>query len=198
MMNELPSLDSEYFKKVYDANDDPWDFETSDYEANKYKATLNALPDEKYQRALEIGCSIGVFTKLLAKRCDNLVATDVSQKALDKAIERCKNLENIHFIKAKFPQELPQEKFSLIIVSEVAYYLSPEDWKLAMNKLFNITKENGNIVLCHWLPEVHDYPQTGDEVHESFAKLMTGKMKNVFNKREENYRIDVWEKLDSE
>lgn len=198
MMNELPSLDSEYFKKVYDANDDPWDFETSDYEANKYKATLNALPDEKYQSALEIGCSIGVFTKLLAKRCDNLVATDVSQKALDKAIERCKNLENIHFIKAKFPQELPQEKFSLIIVSEVAYYLSPEDWKLAMNKLFNITKENGNIVLCHWLPEVHDYPQTGDEVHKSFAKLMNGKMKNVFNKREENYRIDVWEKLDSE
>lgn len=198
MMNELPSLDSEYFKKVYDANDDPWDFETSDYEANKYKATLNALPNEKYQSALEIGCSIGVFTKLLAKRCDNLVATDVSQKALDKAIERCKNLENIHFIKAKFPQELPQEKFSLIIVSEVAYYLSPEDWKLAMNKLFNITKENGNIVLCHWLPEVHDYPQTGDEVHKSFAKLMTGKMKNIFKKREENYRIDVWEKLDSE
>lgn len=197
MMNELPSLDSEYFKKVYDANDDPWDFETSDYEANKYKATLDALPLEKYHSALEIGCSIGVFTKLLAKRCENIVATDVSQKALDKAIERCKNLENIHFIKAKFPEELPVENFSLIVVSEVAYYLSPEDWELAMSKLFNITKENGNIVLVHWLPEVHDYPQTGDEVHDSFAKYMNGKMENVFKSREETYRIDVWKKPES-
>lgn len=197
MMNELPSLDSEYFKKVYDANDDPWNFETSDYEANKYKATLDALPHEKYHSALEIGCSIGVFTKLLAKRCENIVATDVSQKALDKAIERCKNLENIHFIKAKFPEELPVENFSLIVVSEVAYYLSPEDWELAMSKLFNITKENGNIVLVHWLPEVHDYPQTGDEVHDSFAKYMNGKMENVFKSREETYRIDVWKKPES-
>lgn len=195
MMNELPSLDSEYFKKVYDANDDPWDFETSDYEANKYKATLAALPHEKYDSALEIGCSIGVFTKFLAKRCENMVATDVSQKALDKAIERCKYLENIHFIKAKFPRELPVENFSLIVVSEVAYYLSPEDWELAMSKLFSITKENGNIVLVHWLPEVHDYPQTGDEVHDSFAKYMNGKMENVFKSREETYRIDVWKKL---
>lgn len=195
-MNEKQSLDPEYFKKVYEANDDPWDFETSDYEAEKYKATIKALPKEWYQNALEIGCSIGVLTKLLEERCNHLIATDVSQKALDKAMNRCKNLDNITFSKAKFPQDLPDQKFDLIIISEVAYYLSPEDWEKAMEKLLNIIDSNGTILLCHWLPEVHDYPQTGDEIHNSFAKFMHGKMQNVFNAREENYRIDVWETLE--
>ncbi|MFP3591505.1 hypothetical protein [Chryseobacterium sp. SIMBA_038] len=81
------------------------------------------------------------------------------------------------------------------MISEVAYYLSPTDWKSAILSLFDRLKSNGNIFLIHWLPEVHDYPQTGDEVHQSFEKLMQGKMINVFSNRAENYRIDVWEKL---
>lgn len=196
-MNEKQSLDAEYFKKVYDANDDPWGFETSEYEANKYKTTLQALPDKTYRNALEIGCSIGVLTKLLAERCENLLATDVSQKALDRAIERCRNIENITFKKSKFPQELPSDDFDLIMVSEVAYYLSAEDWNSAMEKFLKIIRIGGHIVLVHWLPEVHDYPQTGDQVHHSFAEFMNEKMKNVFHTRAENYRIDVWEKLET-
>lgn len=197
-MNDKQSLDPDYFKKVYDANDDPWNFETSEYEARKYNATIQALPKTKYKNALEIGCSIGVLTKMLAEKCENLLSTDVSQIALDKAIERCKNINNITFLKAKFPEDLAQEKFDLVIVSEVAYYLSNEDWQIAMNKFLKIIPVNGHILLCHWLPEVHDYPQTGDQVHNSFAKFMDRKMKNVFNTREENYRIDVWEKLGAE
>jgi len=43
-MNEKKSLDPEYFKGVYDASEDPWNFETSEYEAKKYAATIAALP----------------------------------------------------------------------------------------------------------------------------------------------------------
>lgn len=194
-MKDKKSLDTDYFKKVYAANNDPWNFETSEYEAQKYRATLQALPHERYKNALEIGCSIGVLTKLLAERCDHLLATDVSEKALDQARERCKYLNNITFKKAQFPQKLPEDQFDLIMVSEVAYYLSPEDWNLAMQKFLKIMPKSGNLVLVHWLPEVHDYPQTGDQVHNSFAEFMKGKMNNVYQTRAENYRIDVWEKF---
>lgn len=194
-MEEKQSLNSEYFKDVYDANDDPWNFETSEYELKKYSSTINSLPKLKYKNALEIGCSIGVLTKLLAEKCDALLATDVSQKALDKAIKRLENSKNVIFKNAAFPQELPNGKFDLIVISEVAYYLSIEDWNTAMKKLLQILESGGNILLCHWLPEVHDYPQTGDKVHDSFEKFMKGKMQTVFSRREENYRIDVWEKL---
>ncbi len=60
------SLSTEYFDDLYQKNEDPWDFETSAYERDKYAATLAALPNAHYQNAFEIGCSIGVLTQQLA------------------------------------------------------------------------------------------------------------------------------------
>ncbi len=196
-MDEPQSLNPEYFEKVYAANDDPWNFETSDYERAKYTATLAALPKEHYENALEIGCSIGVLTALLAKRCGHLLSIDVSRRALDAAAIRCKDLEQVTFERRQFPADLPAGMFDLIMVSEVAYYLSPADWQGAINRLYGMLNPGAHLALVHWLPFVPDYPQTGDEVHDSFAGTMGATMKNVFNSRAENYRIDVWEKADS-
>lgn len=193
-MEEKKSLDSEYFKNIYDAHDDPWDFETSPYEAAKYAATIAALPKDLYNNVLEIGCSIGVLTKLLAKRSIQLLATDISQTALDRASERCSDLQNVSFKKLNFQNELPNDLYDLIMVSEVAYYLSANDWELTVSNLFEKLQFNGNIVLVHWLPKVHDYPQTGDEVHQTFEKLMKDSLSHIFSDRADNYRIDVWAK----
>jgi cyclopropane fatty-acyl-phospholipid synthase-like methyltransferase len=193
-MNSKKSLNADYFKEVYDANDDPWNFETSEYEAAKYAATLKALPREKYQNALEVGCSVGVLTALLAQKTEKLLATDVSQKALNAAKMKCRELPDVTFKCMSFPAELPDEQYDLIMISEVAYYLSVDDWEFAVNGLYNRLLRHGDIVLVHWLPEVLDYPQTGDQVHNAFGKLMKDKLTNVYSKREENYRIDVWTK----
>lgn len=194
-MSEKKSLDEKYFEDVYNAKDDPWDFTTSEYEAKKYDATIEALPREKYESAFEIGCSIGVLTEKLAAKCGKILAVDVSEKALAQARKRCKNLPNVTFRKKSFPQDLPDEKFDLILISEVGYYLAPDDWHDALEKTFAHLAEKGQIALVHWLPPVHDYPQTGDEVHDSFAEFAREKMRKINEKREENYRLDVWEKL---
>lgn len=60
------SLPPSYFDDLYQAKADPWGFETSEYEANKYAATLAALPNARYRSAFEIGGSIGVLTAKLA------------------------------------------------------------------------------------------------------------------------------------
>ncbi|WP_226064537.1 class I SAM-dependent DNA methyltransferase [Kaistella polysaccharea] len=194
-MEKKETLKAEYFADVYAANDDPWNFETSPYEDQKYSATLQALPKNQYRNALEIGCSIGVLTKMLAEKCLNLLATDISEKALDSAKIRCKDLENVNFQLLHFPDELPNDQFNLILISEVAYYLSAEDWKKAIHKIFDLLPAKGEIVLVHWLPIVLDYPQTGDEVHDTFEKEMESKMENVFKTRTDQYRIDVWRKF---
>lgn len=191
-MREKKSLNLDYFKDIYDRSEDPWNFETSAYEAAKYAATIAALPNKQEERVLEVGCSIGVLTRLLAQRCTYLLAIDVSQKALDIANRRCEHVRNVTFKKASFPKELPADQFNLIMVSEVAYYLSAADWKGAIGALYERLVSGGHIVLVHWLPEVPDYPQTGDEVHDRFEQLMRDKMKSVFSNRAENYRIDVW------
>ena len=61
-------LERDYFEALYTEREDPWDFETSAYEAAKYAATVEALGDRRYGRAIEAGCSIGVLTELLAAR----------------------------------------------------------------------------------------------------------------------------------
>ena len=194
-MNTPDSLDEKYFDDVYAASDDPWNFETSDYEAQKYAQTIASLPSENYANAIEIGCSIGILTRMLSERCSRLIATDVSERALEKARERNRDLEHVEFRKMSLTDDFPDETFDLIVISEVAYYLSPSDWAKAMREVAHHLAIKGHVVLVHWLPAVHDYPQTGDEVHrhfESFAS--TAGLVNVRATRKENYRLDVWEK----
>ena len=64
---------------------DPWGYRTSDYEQQKYAATLAALPRRSHGLCLEVGCSIGVFTGLLATRCEHVVAIDFSLSAMELA-----------------------------------------------------------------------------------------------------------------
>lgn len=187
------TLPQKYFDDVYAASDDPWDFETSAYEAAKYQATIKALPRPMYETALEIGCSIGVLTELLATRCRQLTAIDVSAKALERAQKRCRQLRHVHFQQASFPDELPQGTFDLIVISEVGYYLAPQDWRRALLIVKKKLRPDGNIILVHWLPEVHDYPQTGDQVHESFKQILGSEMRYITGHRTDRYRLDVWQ-----
>lgn len=189
------SLAPEYFEDVYNANEDPWNFAASEYEANKYAATIAALPNEKYDSAFEIGCSIGVLTAQLAERCRKLFAVDVNDKALNQARERCRNLSNVRFEKMQIPHEFPDENFDLIVVSEVGYYLNVEDWKRAQEKIISQLKSGGTVVLVHWTHFVADYPQTGGAVHDSFAGWSAGELKLLDSKQTGDYRLDVWEKL---
>lgn len=189
------SLPPEYFEDVYKANDDPWNFASSEYEDAKYSATLDALPHGNYESAFEIGCSIGVLTSRLAKRCQKLLAIDVNETALAQARSRCRNLSNVKFVLMCIPEEFPDEKFDLILVSEVGYYLDVPDWKAVFDQIFSHLNSRANVVLIHWTPKVHDYPQTGDEVHDLFAEWSKDKFELVKNLRTEKYRLDVWEKL---
>ncbi|MEN9517724.1 MAG: hypothetical protein RLZZ381_312, partial [Cyanobacteriota bacterium] len=97
------SLQPSYFENLYRQNSDPWDFATSDYEAQKYQATINALPQPRYRNALEVGGSIGVLTALLAQRCDSLLSIDVSEIAQQQAIARCQDLPQVRFKIAQVP-----------------------------------------------------------------------------------------------
>ena len=67
--------DPAHFDRLYGADPDPWKFATSDYERDKYAATLAALPDRRFTRCYEVGCSIGVLTRQLAPRCDAILAS---------------------------------------------------------------------------------------------------------------------------
>lgn len=153
------SLPPKYFERIYTQKRDPWEFETSEYEREKYGATVGALPEERYERGLEVGCSIGVLTKLLAERCDELVAVDVSETALRVAKGRC---PGVSFACLRVPEEMPSGMFELIVVSEVAYYWSLADLARAADELAARHMDGGHLVLVHLTEWVPDYPLTGE------------------------------------
>lgn len=121
-----PSLDQTYFETLYARSPDPWEFRTSLYERRKYRATVDILPRTRYRRALEVGCSIGVFTRLLAERCDGLLALDTSSRALAEAERDNADLGHVEFRLATLPREFPGGQYDLIVLSEVLYYLARE------------------------------------------------------------------------
>jgi trans-aconitate methyltransferase len=196
MSKKHTTLTESYFNDVYGANEDPWNFETSEYERGKYAATIAALPREQYENAFEIGCSIGVLTSMLAPRCGQLLAVDAAEAPLQKARKRLENVPQVRIEKMAVPQQFPEGSFDLILISEVGYYLSEADLHILIQKCVEQLVPGGNLLLVHWTPEVHDYPLTGDEVHDNFMQQAgeSGPLQHLHYKREEKYRLDLFQK----
>lgn len=192
MTRSPSSLPSAYFDRLYSANPDPWDFETSAYEQAKYQATLEALPRARYANALEVGCSIGVLTELLAPRCDDLLAVDTSDLALKSAQARCASFGNVRFARCSVPEEWPDTPFDLILLSEVIYYLDRADVSRLARKVRASLRTGGHVLLVHWIGET-DYPLTGDEACELFMAEMEGAAHRVREGRTDRYRLDCLE-----
>jgi 2-polyprenyl-3-methyl-5-hydroxy-6-metoxy-1,4-benzoquinol methylase len=157
----------EYFEEKYKANIDPWQFRTSEYERDKYQATMASLSKDRYASALEVGCSIGVLTRLLSPRCNGLLAIDASATAIEEA--KSINGGSVTFRVANLPAEFPEGTFDLIVLSEVLYYFDKSDLAQVTRLCSDAISQDGEIVLCHWLGET-DYPLTGAEASELFAR----------------------------
>ena len=181
---------------MYRASDDPWNFRSSAYEQAKYQATLDALPRAVYASGFEIGCSIGVLTERLAARCRALLAVDVSEAALAQARRRLAGQPHVDVRALRVPDQFPDARFDLVLLSEVGYYWSAADLARAAARMVAALDASGTLLLVHWTPRVADYPLTGDAVHEHFLALDTpaGGLRHVAGMRRETYRLDVFER----
>jgi predicted TPR repeat methyltransferase len=186
-------LGREYFEGLYARSGDPWSFETSEYERHKYGRTLAALGGRRFRRALEAGASIGVFTRMLAESCDELLAVDVSERAVAAARERLSGLGHVRVERRTLPEEMPEGPFDLIVASEVLYYF-PRAEMLAMLKGFERELEQGGVLLAvHWRRETKTYPLQGDEVHELLLK--NTRLQNIETTIEPDYRLNLFEDI---
>ena len=195
MTSNPASLTSDFFEALYQQNSDPWQFETSEYEAQKYTATLAALPHPLYQSGFEIGGSIGILTEQLAHRCRSLLSVDVSTIAQSQAIKRCAHLTNIDFQMMSVPQEFPDKSFDLIVLSEVGYYWCREDLEKAQNLMLDRLKPQGHLLLVHWIVDARVLPLTGNQVHDKFLELVPTRLKQLKSLSTTEYRLDLFEKI---
>ncbi len=190
MSRREKTLTADYFEGLYAADADPWRFASSDYERAKYAATLGALPKPSYGHGLEVGCSIGVLTEQIARRCDALLSLDIAEGALDQARLRCADLSHVTFQQARVPQDWPTGTYDLILLSEVVYYLDRDDVAALASHVEAAVAGDADVILVHWLG-LTDYPLTGDEAADLFISRSAGYSRVLHQSRTDQYRLDV-------
>ncbi len=131
---------------------------------------------------------MGVLTEALAARCDRLLGVDVAEAALTQARDRTAGLEHVAVEQMTVPGGWPEATFDLVVLSEVAYYLGPADFRLLRQRCASTVEEGGHLVLVHWTGET-DYPLTGDAVHDAF--LADPAWDRGRAERAGSYRLDV-------
>lgn len=149
-------IDAAGFETLFREKADPWDYATSPFEAYKRVVLLRACGARVRGRGLELACAIGETTRRLAPRCLRLLAVDSSATALAEAKRRTRGHRNVCLRHALLPRQMPRGPFDLIVVSEILYYLRPNDLRALVPQLRAALAPGGRLVILHHLKDFDD------------------------------------------
>ena len=172
------------FDTVHARSEDPWEYTTSWYEHRKRALTLAALPGRGFTAGLEIGCSIGTLSVELAERCGRFLAVDASSAALAHAARRLAHLPSAQTRHLTVPQDWPEGAFDLIVVSEVGYYLSPEELAALFERIEATLLPGGTLALCHWRHPIDGWELDGDTVHAAARRQLRWADAGLYRERD--------------
>jgi trans-aconitate methyltransferase len=184
------AVSAEAFENRYREDPDPWNYRASPYERGKYKVTLDALSRKHYGSAFEPACSVGELTAMLAPRCDSLLATDVSPTAVERAIQRVADLKNVRVECRDLRTQQPDQRFDLIVLSEVGYYFDVESlWGIA-RRLAESLNSQGELIAVHWRGHSPEHILHGDEVHGALRRSLP--LRHRLGDHHPGFRLDSW------
>ena len=182
-----------YFDQMYAESADPWQLAGRWYERRKYAITMALLPYARYRHAFEPGCSVGVLTELLTRRCDHVTATDVAPAALDVVHRRLLDAgarDRVTLLRQSLDEPWPPMPFDLVVLSEVGYYLHADALRAVLDRELP-RLANATVVAAHWRHRVADYPMTGDHTNDVIAA--TAGLHQIGGYRDADLAIEVFD-----
>lgn len=187
-----------YFEQLYCQDADPWLVRQRWYEERKRALLLASLPQRRYRHAYEPGCGNGELTVELARRCDRVLAADLSAEALRLARQRLLDAAceaNVSLAQHRLPQDWPRiapgaEKFDLVVLSELAYYLSPQELARVVEHSVASLAPGGSIVLCHWRAPFAQRILSTVRAHAAFQD--TPGLHRVLHHEETDFLLGIW------
>lgn len=211
-----------YFDALYSDNSDPWQYQTRWYEKRKRDICLAVLPQYHYQSAIELGCGNGVFSELLACRCESLVSIDGNTQAVQLAKQRLAESSHVKILHGVIPdlllnlteasieayplsanQIINKPTFDLIVISEILYYLSLKDIDTVITWVQQHLAPEGTLLCCHWRYPIDGFTMNGETVHQRLHQALN----SVDNKEEHqaafyhqsqtidsDFLLDVWQR----
>lgn len=190
---ESEAVPTEHFDAMFQKSSDPWGYDSVAYEADRFRKTIAALEGKHFESALELGCANGALTAQLINCCNRIVATDTAQAALDAARARLDGHNGVDFRLGNLPDDLPQGRYDLIVLSDMLYYLGLQGVVRLMALLQTRAKPVCRIVMTNYLGET-DCALSGEMAAEIALAHASG-WAIVHASRTERLRIDVLERI---
>jgi SAM-dependent methyltransferase len=188
-----PKSSSAFFETKYQKKEDPWNFAKNAYELQRYDQIISAISHQRYHRAFEPGCSVGVLTELLAERCDAVDAFDFSPSACRQAQRRCAHLPHVNVVCASISERSPSPDSDLLILSEIGYYFNPTQWEHILADLVAPMRSGTTVLAAHWLGHSRDHCISGNEVHRIITA--NSELRLDYSEGDQNLRLDRFVRL---
>ncbi|MBI4547198.1 MAG: methyltransferase domain-containing protein [Ignavibacteriae bacterium] len=120
---------------LYQWTHDPWNFDHSEYEQERFRSLLEMINQLPHQTILEVGCAEGSFTSRLSQMAQQVIAIDVSSTAIARARQRC---PSVQFFQRSLEDFVWDTKFDVVLCAETLYYL--KDIHSAVQRLSSLGK----------------------------------------------------------
>lgn len=184
------SVDDRYFDGLFAGNDDPWSFRQRWYEQRKRAITLAALPRPHYRAIFEPGCANGELSFELASHCDHLLCCDTAAAAVTLARTRLGPFDHAEVRHSRLPADWPDEKFDLIVLSEIGYYLDADDLKRLIEQAAQSLTADGQLLACHWRPPIDGCPLNARQVHDLLHEHLH--LPRLALHQEADFLLELW------
>ena len=149
---DSPARGQKELNGEFEPRQDPWNYSTVSFQADRIHSELNMLDGvrgmEPFGKALEVGCAEGLFTEMLAPRCQSLLAVDISPIALTRARKRLQ--ENAHVQFAQWDLRIhpvPDSYDLIVIIHALEYIRNPLYIRRARTKLVNSLRPGGYLLI---------------------------------------------------
>ncbi|MGI4812924.1 MAG: SAM-dependent methyltransferase [Janthinobacterium lividum] len=180
----------DHFEQMFEKNDDPWHYRRRWYEQRKRALTLAMLPLAHYRRAFEPACANGELTAALADRCDALLSCDASANAVRLARQRLAGQAHVVVEQRILPEDWPDGRFDLIVISEFAYYLPSTALARLLELACAALTDGGTLLACHWRWPIEEWAGPVDSIHRLIG--MQPGLHRLAHHEETDMLLDVW------
>ena len=136
------------FEHKYRKHGDYFGYESKPYEKLKYARTLELMKQWRTgaDSALEIGCSVGVFTAMIVPEFKHVTAVDIAGEALELTRKQVQDAKNVSYVQSDLLSLKPGQAFDVVFCAEMLMYIRETDGAEVCRVLDGRLKPGGLII----------------------------------------------------